>query len=258
MLAGAMSTGPVKLYVLPGSHPCDAVMAALELKGIPYKRVDWLPLSQLVLGPLRYGAITVPGMRAGEERLAGSRTIMRALDRIAPAPALLPAPGDPAYARVLEIERWGDEVFQSVPRRLIDAAFMREPRAMESYAAGYQLPLPLALMRPTMPLVARLMGMRNSARDDSARADLAALPRQLERIDAWISEGLLGGEQPNAADLQVGSSIRLLHSIADLRELLDEHAAVALAGYFPPLLGEIPAGTLPATWLVQPERSATA
>ena len=37
-------------------------------------------------------------------------------------------------------------------------------------------------------------------------ADLAALPRQLERIDGWIGEGLLGGEQPNAADLQIGST----------------------------------------------------
>ncbi len=256
MLAGVVDADRVKLYVLPASHPCDAVMAALELKGIPYQRVDWLPLTQLLLGPLRYGAITVPGMRAGQERVAGSRAIMRALDRISPTPALLPPPGDPAYARVLEIERWGDEVFQSVPRRLIDAAFLRDPGAMESYAAGYQLALPLALLRPSMPLVARLMALRNRARDDSARADLAALQRQLDRIDGWISEGLLGGEQPNAADLQVGSSIRLLRSIADLRELLEGHAAVALAGYFPPLQGEVPAGTLPADWLAQAERSA--
>ena len=35
-----------KLYVIPGSHPCAAVEAALKLKGIPYERVDWLPLVQ--------------------------------------------------------------------------------------------------------------------------------------------------------------------------------------------------------------------
>ena len=49
---------------------------------------------------------------------------------------------------MLEAERWGDEVFQAVPRRLIDAAFLRNPRAMESYAGHAELPLPLVDARP--------------------------------------------------------------------------------------------------------------
>jgi hypothetical protein len=32
------------------------------------------------------------------------------------------------------------------------------------------------------------------------RRDLAALPGILQRIDDWIAEGVIGGEQPNAAD----------------------------------------------------------
>ena len=99
----------------PARIPCAAVEAALGLKAIAYTRVDLLPLSQLVIGPLRYGGITVPGLRLGGERIVGSRPIMRRLDALVPEPALLPAPGDPTYARVLEAERWGDEVFQSVP-----------------------------------------------------------------------------------------------------------------------------------------------
>ena len=55
------------------------------------------------------------------------------------------------------------------------------------------------------PVVARLLSAKSKLRDGEARSDLAALPRQLERIDGWIAEGLLGGEQPNAADLQIGS-----------------------------------------------------
>ena len=109
-----MTTPRPKLYALPASHPCAAVEVALALKGIAYDRVDLLPMSQLAIGPLRYGGTTVPGMRIGSERLVGSRAIMRRLDELVPEPALLPAPGDPARERVLEIERWGDEVFQSV------------------------------------------------------------------------------------------------------------------------------------------------
>jgi len=238
-----------KLYVNPGSHPCAAVEAALALKSIDYDRVDLLPLSQTLIGPLRYGGSTVPGLRLDGKKLVGSRPIMRRLDALAPEPALLPSPEDPSYAQVLEAERWGDEVFQIVPRHILDIAFLRRSDAMESYAGDAKLPLPRAMMRPALPLTARLMAFKNKANDASARADIDALPAQLDRIDAWIADGLLGGDPPNAADLQIGSTIRLLYTIADLRPLIDGRPAAQLMRYFPPSAGEIPVGVLPAEWL---------
>jgi glutathione S-transferase len=239
----------IKLYVLSGSHPCAAVEVALKRKGVPFKRVNLMPMAQTVIGPLRYGGATVPGMRIDGERLVGSRTIMRRLDELAPEPALVPAPGDPERARVLDAERWGDEVLQSVPRRILDVAFLRRPASMESFATDLPLPLPPVLMRPSLPLMARMMASKNHAREETARADLVALPGHLEKIDAWIAEGLLGGEAPNAADLQIGSSIQLLQTIADVRPLIDGHPATALTRYFPPLAGEVEVGVLPAEWL---------
>jgi glutathione S-transferase len=243
----------VKLYTVPGSHPCAAVEVALRLKSVEYKRVDFLPLTQLLAGPLRYGGNTVPGLRIDGERLAGSRTIMRRLDTLAPEPPLLPPLSDAvARARVLEAERWGDEVLQAVPRRILDAAFLRAPSCMESYAGDAKLPLPRALLRPALPLTAKLMGRRNRADDEKAKADLAALPAQLDHIDAWIADGVLGGEQPNAADLQIGSSIRLLMTIADVRAIVEGHPALGLTRWFEPQAGEAPPGTLPAEWLPAP------
>jgi glutathione S-transferase len=246
-----MAAREPRLYALPASHPCAAVEAALRLKSIEYKRVDLLPSGEILLGPLLWGGTTVPGMRMNGERLVGSRRIMRRLDELAPEPPLLPPSGDPARERVLEAERWGDEVLQSVPRRVIDVAFMRRPAALASYAAGAKLPfpLPLPLLRPAMPLSARLMALKNKAREERARADLAALPGQLDQIDGWIAEGLLGGERPNAADLQIGSTIGLLMTIADVRPLLADHPAAQLTRYFPPVVGEVPAGVLPSEWL---------
>jgi glutathione S-transferase len=241
----------MKLYVLPGSHPCAAVEVALKRKQIDYDRVDLLPLTQMLIGPLRYGGGTVPGMRLDGERIVGSCTIMRRLDELVPEPPLLPS--DPAAReRVLEAERWGNEVFQSVPRRIIDVAFLRNPAAMESYAGDAKLPLPRPLMRPALPLTARLMAGKNKARDETARADLAALPGQLEQIDGWIAEGLLGGDEPNAADLQIGSTIRLLMSIGDVRPLIEGHPAAKLTSYFPPMVGEVEAGLLPREWFPAP------
>jgi glutathione S-transferase len=242
----------VRLYVLPASHPCAAVEAALDLKAIEFERVDLLPMSQLLIGPLRYGGTTVPGVRLDGERLVGSRTIMRRLDELSPEPPLLPPPGDSRYAPVLEAERWGDEVLQSVPRRVIDVAFIRRPAAMASYAAGAKLPIPQSLMGPALPLTARSMALKNGARAGTARADLQALPGLLDRIDTWIADGLLGGEHPNAADLQIGSTIRLLATIGDVRPLIDNRPAARLMRYFPPMVGEVPPGVLPAEWLPAP------
>jgi glutathione S-transferase len=247
MLDTAMTTLP-KLYVLPGSHPCAAVEAALKLKGIDYDRVDLLPMTQTLIGPLRYGGGTVPGMRLDGERLVGSRPIMRRLDALVPDPPLLPSDPD-LRERVLETERWGDEDFQSVPRRIIDVTFLRRPAAMESYVGDAKLPLPRPLMRPALPITARLMAFRNKARDETAREDITALPSQLDRIDGWIADGLLGGERPNAADLQVGSTIRLLMTIGDIRPLIAGRPAAQLTRYFPPMAGEVEAGVLPAEWL---------
>ena len=249
MLGVPMSMTRPKLYVLPGSHPCAAVEAALKLKSIAYDRVDLLPSVEQLVGPLRYGGRTVPGMRLDGERLVGSRSIMRRLDQLVPEPALLPPADSPSHAEVLEAERWGDESFQDVPRHVLDVAFLRRPASIESYAGDAKLPLPAKLLRPVLPLTARLLSLKSKAKDESARAYLDALPAQLDRIDGWIADGLLGGEQPNAADLQIGSTIRLLLTIADVRPLIEGRPAALLTRYFPPSAGEVPAGVLPAEWI---------
>lgn len=242
-------TANVRLYVSPGSHPCAAVEAALRLKRVEFERVELLPLSSALVGPLRYGGTRVPGMRVDGRGVAGSRAIMRRLDDLAPDPSLLPPPGDPLRRRVLDVERWGDEVLQSVPRRILDFCFLREPAAMESFAGDAELPLPRSLLRPALPLTARLMALRNHADEESARRDVLRLPEQLERIDEWIAEGVLCGESPSAADLQVGCSLRLLGTIADLRPMLQGRPSAALVELFPPVDGELRAGLVPAEWL---------
>jgi len=54
------------------------------------------------------------------------------------------------------------------------------------------------------------------------------------------------GEQPNAADLQIGSSLRLLATFADVRPLLAGRPCADLGHkLFPVYPGELPAGALP-------------
>ena len=247
----------LRLYVLPGSHPCACVEAALRLKGLDYERVDLLPLISMLNQRARFGRRTVPGLMVDGDRIVGSRLILRALDALEPKPRLLPADAD-RRARVEECEAWGEEVLQPLARRLSWAALRRDPGALRSYAADARLPIPLDVATTSAPLVIQVAVRVNGAHDAAARSDLAALPDHLDRVNGWIAEGLLGGRSPNVADLQICSSLRLLETIADVRPLLADRPSGRLAQrLFPSYAGEVPAGTLPQDWLpARPARAA--
>lgn len=224
-----MQMGEAKLYVIPGSHPSLTARLMLERKGIPYKRVDLMPvISKGVLKAMRFDGITVPALKIDGRRVQGSREIARELDRMRPEPPLLPA--DPATrAEVEAAERWGDEVFQPKPRRLVWWALKRNRAPLATYSEGARLGVPIGLaVRTAAPIVA-LSAKFNGATDEQVREDLAMLPSDLDRIDAWIAEGVIGGEQLNAADLQIATSLRLLMSLEDLRPALEMRPAGELA-----------------------------
>jgi glutathione S-transferase len=237
---------PHTLYVIHGSHPCETAKRALELKRQPYRVVEYVPVLHVPGQWRRFRALTVPGLVLGNgEKIVGSRAIVHRLDQLVPDPPLLPADPD-ARAAVLEAERWGDEVFQPVPRRLVWAGIRQRPEASHSYGAGSQLPLPSPVRTASTPLVSRVAVWRNKASVANARADVTALPSQLDRIDEWIADGTMGGDQPNAADLQIAPAVRLLGTFADIWPMLQGRASWALAQkLFPQYAGEMPAGALP-------------
>ncbi len=239
------------LYALPASHPCAAVEAALRLKGMPYERVDMLPVVSKLQQLRRFGGQTVPGVVfADGERVLGSREIVRALEHRAPDPPLLPA--DARERRgVEEAERWGDEVLQPLVRRVTWAALVRASGSMMGYAANADLPVPDPLVRLSAPLVARTSARFNGASDPAVRADLINLDFHLDRADRWIANGAVGAsESPNAADLQIGSGIRLLLTLEDLAPRFEGRPCAREAlRHFPDHPGHVPAGTLPQAWL---------
>ena len=65
--------------------------------------------------------------------------------------------------------------------------------------------------------------------DLAADGRLAALPDLLDRVDAYIADGTIGGEQPNAADFQIATSIGLALTLDDLKPLIEPRPAAGLA-----------------------------
>ena len=94
------------------------------------------------------------------------------------------------------------DTFQRRPRQLSRWAFKRDP-PLASYSEGARLGVPVGLAVKTGgPLVAAAARL-NEATDQNVRADLAALPADLDRVDQWIKDGVIGGDEPNAADFQI-------------------------------------------------------
>ena len=235
-----------RLYVVPASHPCAAAMAALRLKGIDH---DVTEMPQVVHVPLQYARFrtrTVPTLRADGRKVNGSSAIFRWADERVPEPALFPA--DPQRRAAVErAETWGDEVLQPLARRLVWWALRRRRDAMPSYVEESRIPFAAAATRVSGRAVALAEWRLNDVGDDAVRADLRALPEHLARIGEWMEEGVLGGEQPNAADLQIGASLALLRTLGDLAPLVDQHPAGELARrWFPDYPGSVPPGVLPA------------
>lgn len=237
-----------KLYVIPGSHPSRTAMLMLERKGIAYRRVDLMPVvSKGVVRAQRFPSNTVPALKIDRRRVQGSKEIGRELDRIQPDPRLYPADTE-KRAKVEEAEAWGDE-FQQKPRRFSWWAFRKDRAPMASYSEGARLGVPVGLAVKTGGPFVAVAARLNGSTDAHVRADLASLRDDLDRIDAWIAEGVIGGPEPNAADYQIAPSIRLLMSFDDLRPFIEGRPAGEMAmRIVPDFPGRTPP-LVPAEWL---------
>ena len=243
----AVSQRPT-LYVILGSHACRSGMLMLEHKGIDYRAVNLAtglhPIGVRLRGfpgyrePVRRldgrsprslrladRMGTVPALRMGRERVQTNREIARFLDRVQPDPPLYPA--DPEQRReVEEAERWGDDVLQMVARRLAIAAVWHGPDALR--ARGREGRLGTLLWKND---AVRFRGVRLLGRFvfgatlDNEPELLASLPAMLDRIDAWVSAGVLGGEALNAADLMIAPSLALLCYRVDLHADIEARPA---------------------------------
>jgi glutathione S-transferase len=249
-----------KLYVIPGSHACRSAILMLEHKQVPYRRVDVITLThpmvvrmrgfdaggeRRVAGnrrprPLRAGDRygTVPALAVDGQRVSTNRQIARALDELHPEPPLFPA--DPGQRReVEEAERWANETFQMAARRIALAWAVRDPSAMSRGTADGRMGCLLYRRALTRRLVIPLIGRLVFAVDRADPDLLADLPPMLDRIDAWIADGVLGGEQLNAADFMVAPSLALILYRPDVLPLFEGRPALELVDR---LLPE-PAGT---------------
>ena len=238
------------LYAVYTSHPAHTARLMLEHKGIEHKVVNLVPgFHAAAVRALGFRNGTVPAVRLEGRRIQGTRAIARALDEAQPEPALFPA--DPqARIRVEQAELWGDEVLQPVPRRIGGWVFANRPGMRTRLAREAGLPAPRLLGSAGWPVTwynARKVGANDT---EQVRKTIEMLPAVLDHVDELLSEGTIGGEQRNAADFQIGTSIRLLMTFADLAPALGGRRAARFATeLMPDYPTGVPAGLVPQGWL---------
>jgi glutathione S-transferase len=238
------------LYVIPGSHACRSAMLMLEHKQVPYRRVDIVPLLHAFVvrlhgfdaggqtrtagGRRTFGLRlgdrlgTVPALAANGHRISTNHGIARFLDDRHPKPPLFPA--DPEQRAVVEeAERWANETLQMAARRIPGAWAVRDPSAFSRSAGDGRLGYLLykrALARRL--IVPRILRDVFAVRPAAERELLAELPPMLDRVDAWIADGVLGGAQMNAADFMVASSLALILCRPDVMPMFEGRPALEL------------------------------
>ncbi len=238
-----------RLYVIPASHPSIAVQLMLEHKGIPYKRTDLLPvISKGVLRAVGFPGITVPALKIEGDKVQGSRRIARELERLRPEPPLFPA--DPEQRKAVEeAERFGDEELQHPIRQILWWGMKKDRSPLRGYSEGARIGMPIGLAVKTAAPIVALSARFNEADDENTRRDLELLPGLLDKVDAYVESGVLGGERPNVADFQIAPSIGLAMTLDDLRPAIENRPAGELARRFVPNYpGKMPP-VLPPEWL---------
>jgi glutathione S-transferase len=231
------------LHMIPPSHPCQTVAAALSLKGLEYERIELSPGGHVEAMRAIYGEEhhTVPGLLVDGEPVHGSSAILERLDELAPEPVLYPSD------EVREAERWGDRELQDLGRRLPWGALHFRPETMGTFGGAGSLD-----GAGTDFAIGYIRASWKYHRISAARLqeDLAGLPELLAHVERLGSDGVIGGDQPNAADLQLGATIRVLLTLGDLKPLLRGGVGERIAtSLFPEYPGAVPAGAFPAGWV---------
>jgi glutathione S-transferase len=239
------------LHVVPFSHPCLAVSCALDRFGLEYETVEW-PIGKQAEEVERIygeGRRTVPGLLVGDEPVHGTVAIFTRIDELRPDGGLYP---DAVADAVREAEAGLAEELQQTARVLTFGALHFRPESMGTFAGLGRLdPAGVDFAIKSARASWRYLGITA----ELIHATLQELPKQLDEVDVLVAAGALGGDEPTAIDFQLGSTLHLLDQIGDVRPLLADRPAAAIApAWFDKGKGDIPAGAFPAGWVPAPAR----
>src|SRR3954449_2645978 len=238
----------IKLYGTKPSPPVRSVRLMLEAKGLEYETIWLLPgLHPALLRMRGFRGGTVPSIKIDGRKIQQSRAISRALEELKPEPPLFPAEPQ-RRLEVEEAERWGDEVLQDIPRRIVRWLSVHRPETRVMIAQEMGIPFPRFAAWINAPTARRMAKKVDS--DQEIGNAVSAVPKALDVVDELIARGVIGSDQPNAADFQIATSVRALLTVRDLDRPIKGRPAADFAMRLVPEFGnDFPAGLLLAEFM---------
>ena len=89
------------------------------------------------------------------------------------------------------------------------------------------MPLEAVAVRAMVPTAAWYARREEAGSTDRIRADWAAAPGHLDHVDELIASGVIGGADLNAADFQLGTTLRVMLALEDFAPLVEERPRAA-------------------------------
>ncbi len=213
-----------KLYVIRGSHACRAGMLMLDHKGFEYEtRTFMTGLHPMQVRLRGFPGETVPALRANGAKVQTNPALARWLDEQRPDPPLFPS--DPEKRRAVEeAERWIDDELQMDARRLTFASTFAEG-LIEDGQDGPLGPLLTRTVAHRRVVAWTASRFRFDVNEETASELMNRFPSDLDRVDALIEQGVLNGDELNAADFQAAPSLALMTYRADLKSEIESRPA---------------------------------
>jgi hypothetical protein len=94
---------------------------------------------------------------------------------------------------------------------------VRNPEALAGRGAGGRLGPLLTRRERVRPIVARLVLKAYGVTEEQLRDDRERVGEMLDRVDGWIADGVLNGEQLRSPDFAVASSLAMVEYILALQ-----------------------------------------
>ncbi len=223
--------GDIVLWHFQGSHFCEKVRWALDLKKIPHVRQE-LGASYMPRAVFRTGRGTLPVLFLGRQTIGDSPRIIEALEGYQPDPPLYPEK-DSDRQRCLALEAYFDEELGHPVRA---AAFLqplaRDPSWIAGFAASGLGDRQQRVFRAIAPLFCKIYRSRHGINAASAESGRAKVRAALDRIaDETQPSGYLVGDSFSVADLTAAALLGSILDVPDLDYPLPEPIPASLLEY---------------------------
>ncbi len=196
-----MTQPAIELLQFPFSHYNEKVRWALDFKGIPHQRINYLPGPHVPQIRRLTGQNAVPVLRIDGKVIAGSGRIIDELEQRYPEPPLYPRDrGDREQALSLQA-RFDDDLGPATRRLIFDAALGEPAYVADMFSTGHPQ-WKRTLYRAFSPLTAVLIRSGNGVDPAQVRKAESTVASTLDFLaERSAASGYLVGGEFTVADL---------------------------------------------------------